>query len=80
MKIYLNGVDRTSTAGSHSDPASSTDNFVVGACPRDALIYMNGLIDDFAIFTTTLAFTISRNLQPPEMIAKPTFGQLVTEE
>ena len=57
IKIYINGVDRTTSAASHSDPASSSDNFVVGVYPNGAPIYMNGLIDDFAIFTTNLSPT-----------------------
>jgi hypothetical protein len=41
VKLYLNGVDSTGTAGTHINPASSTDNFLLG-------IYSSGLNFPFA--------------------------------
>ncbi len=53
VRIYVNGIDSTGTAGTHINPVSSGSNFQIGSY-NNGQILMNGLLDDFGIWTAPL--------------------------
>lgn len=54
VTIYSNGVDVTSSHGTHSNPASSADTFRLGHY-NSANIHTNGAFDDLRVYTRTLS-------------------------
>lgn len=62
VKIYVNGVDSTTVAGTHIDPASSTDPFTIGYyAGAGFLIYGNMKISYFTNYN--IALTANQVLQ-----------------
>ena len=55
VRTYVNGVDTTSTAGSHTNPASSSNNFTLARYATS--IYFNGKISNFVGYNRTLSAT-----------------------
>ena len=55
VRIYVNGVDTTTSAGNHINPASSSENFRLAVYA--ASIYMNGKISNFASYNRALTPT-----------------------
>jgi hypothetical protein len=55
VRTYVNGVDTTSSAGSHVDPASSSENFRLAVYSNS--IWMNGKISNFTNYNRTLTAT-----------------------
>ena len=48
--IYVNGSDATSSAASHTNPASSVDDFAIGGyTAHESTVRVDGLIDEFRI-------------------------------
>ena len=54
VKIYINGVDATASAGTHINPTSSTDNFVLSSY-NSASIFSNIRIASFQVYNRTLS-------------------------
>jgi len=53
IRIYRNGQDVTITAGTHTNPASTTDKFTIGTyAASPAGWYYNGYIDEFRVDST----------------------------
>jgi hypothetical protein len=50
VKIYVNGLDKTSVIANHIDPASSNNNFVVGHYGTAGSIGFNGKIDQVLVY------------------------------
>ena len=57
IRIYLNGLDRTNTAVSHSNPASSSDSFKINYYKGDYLISGQMRISQFLIYNRALSAT-----------------------
>jgi hypothetical protein len=55
MKVYLNGVNDTSSVNSGSGVTSSWDNFSFGSKWNNSGTYFNGTIDEVAIWNRTLS-------------------------
>ncbi len=55
VRGYVNGVDTTGTAGSHTNPASSTDNFTLARYASS--IYFNGKLSNFTGYNRALSAT-----------------------
>ncbi len=58
VRIYVNGIDKTTTAGSHSDPVSSSDTFAVNTynyAGYQNTYIMSGSIDDVRIYNRALS-------------------------
>ncbi len=63
VKIYINGVDKTSSAATHVDPVSYYDPLVVGAYnyyntyqgTNNYSNYLNGSVDDVLVYNTNLS-------------------------
>lgn len=56
IRIYRNGQDVTSSAGTHIDPASTTEKFVIGTYgPSPSGWYYNGLVDDVRVYNRALS-------------------------
>ena len=54
VQIYINGVDSTTTIGSHSNPSSSSSNFEFGRyAPGN--IEMNGQVDELRVYDRALS-------------------------
>ena len=61
VRIYINGVDQTSTAATHLNPLSSTAGFQLGQYPSP-LISIRGIMDEVAIWNSALAPSEVRTL------------------
>jgi len=57
VRIYVNGIDRTNTAASHSNPSSSSDSFKVNYYKTDYLISGQMRISQFLIYNRALSAT-----------------------
>jgi hypothetical protein len=55
VKLYLNGVDSTGTAATHINPASSTDNFLLGIYSPSLLFPHAGDIARFLAYNKALS-------------------------
>jgi len=55
VRTYVNGVDTTSSAGSHVDPVSSSENFRLAVYSNS--IWMNGKMSNFTNYNRTLTPT-----------------------
>jgi hypothetical protein len=55
IRIYRNGIDITSTAGTHTNPTSTTRKFVIGRYDPSAGYYYNGSTDDVRVYNRTLS-------------------------
>ena len=55
VRGYVNGIDRTITLGSHTNPASSTNNFTLATYAT--FIYFNGKISNFTGYNRVLSAT-----------------------
>lgn len=53
VRIYLNGIDRTSTVGTHTNPTSSTNNFEIGRY-NSASHFPNARFASFIIYQRAL--------------------------
>ena len=56
VRIYVDGVDATASAGNHADPVSSNDHFYLGSYPPIP-IHMNGSMDEVGVWNTNLTAT-----------------------
>lgn len=55
VRIYINGIDKTSTVGTHINPASSSINFTIGSYGTN--FYMGGKVRSFFVYTKQLSAT-----------------------
>jgi hypothetical protein len=55
VRIYVNGVDTTTSAGNHINPVSSSENFRLAVYTTS--IYMNGKMSNFTNYNRTLTPT-----------------------
>lgn len=55
VRIYVNGVDKTTTAATHTNPSSSSDTFQIGRYQGTGTpIYTNGIIDEIKVYNYAL--------------------------
>jgi len=87
IDMYINAVNRTQSAGSHIDPASSSDLLAIGASDTGASPFL-GLLSDVAIFNRDLLvsevqelyrYGLHKHRDPIELwtAASPTSGTII---
>lgn len=54
VRLYVDGIDRTSTAGTHTNPSSSALNFQIGRY-ETGNIGFDGSMDDFRVYNRVLS-------------------------
>ena len=55
IRIYFDGIDRTTNAGTHINPASSANNFIFGAYNNGASNWTNAFVDDVRVYNRALS-------------------------